>query len=120
MQTLERIATVPEPPGGDGPTHVLPAGPAPAWSGRGPARRDVAADPSAVRAWAGRTRRYAEIGTIAVRSGLPRRWRAGSAPRQAALGRALRDACEQAGGVYVKLGQLLSTRPDLVPAGVAA
>ncbi len=67
----------------------------------------------------GRARRYAEIGTILVRSGVAHRWRARSPRAQAALGRSLRAAFEQAGGIYVKLGQLLSTRPDLVPAPVA-
>jgi ubiquinone biosynthesis protein len=68
----------------------------------------------------GRARRYAEVGTILVRSGVVHRSRARSPEGQAALGRSLRVALERAGGVYVKLGQLLSTRPDLVPAPVAA
>jgi ubiquinone biosynthesis protein len=67
----------------------------------------------------GRARRYAEVGAILVRSGVVHRSRARSARKQAALGRSLRVAFERAGGVYVKLGQLLSTRPDLVPAVIA-
>jgi ubiquinone biosynthesis protein len=68
----------------------------------------------------GRARRYAEVGAIAIRSGVVHRSRARTPEGQAALGRSLRAAFERAGGVYVKLGQLLSTRPDLVPAPVAA
>jgi ubiquinone biosynthesis protein len=60
------------------------------------------------------------VGTILVRSGVVFRARDRSPEGQAALGRSLRVALERAGGVYVKLGQLLSTRPDLVPAPVAA
>jgi ubiquinone biosynthesis protein len=67
----------------------------------------------------GRARRYAEVGAILVRSGVVHRSRARSARKQAALGRSLRVAFERAGGVYVKLGQVLSTRPDLVPAVIA-
>jgi ubiquinone biosynthesis protein len=59
--------------------------------------------------------RYAELGTIAVRSGLWRGRRRGSPDHR---GPSLRHALERAGGVYVKLGQFLSTRPDVVPADV--
>jgi ubiquinone biosynthesis protein len=68
----------------------------------------------------GRARRYAEVGAILVRSGVVHRSRARSARKQAALGRSLRVAFERAGGVCVKLGQVLSTRPDLVPAVIAS
>ncbi|MPZ96466.1 MAG: hypothetical protein GEU96_16515, partial [Propionibacteriales bacterium] len=116
MQTFERMVVVPGPgqDGGSSRTLVRPS--VPTWWGGGRG----SADPQTVRAWAGRARRYAEIGTIVVRSGILRRWTTGSAPGQVALGRSLRAACERAGGMYVKLGQLLSTRPDLVSAGVAA
>jgi ubiquinone biosynthesis protein len=36
------------------------------------------------------------------------------------LGRNLRDALAEAGGVYIKLGQILSTRSDLLPPEVIA
>lgn len=75
----------------------------------------------ALKAQAERTRRYAEISRIAVRNGLvpfkpaPDRSAAGSVER-ARQGRALRGALEDAGGAFVKLGQVLSTRSDLLPA----
>lgn len=67
-----------------------------------------------------RTRRYTEISRIAFRSGLipfrpnSDRTAAGSAERTKQA-RALRSALESAGGAFVKLGQLLSTRTDLLP-----
>jgi ubiquinone biosynthesis protein len=42
----------------------------------------------------------------------------GVQPRARRLGRALRLTLEEAGGAFVKLGQILSTRPDLLPADV--
>lgn len=101
MQAFEGVLTAPAP--------------LPTWS----AGQGVRSGRSAGRGRAGRARRYAQIGTILVRSGVVRRWRTESTCEQAALGRSLRVACERAGGVYVKLGQLLSTRPDVVSAGVA-
>ncbi|MGO1173259.1 MAG: ABC1 kinase family protein [Actinomycetaceae bacterium] len=70
-----------------------------------------------------RARRYAEVVQIAARHGLvawlrprmPRR-RDDDAPLTSA--RALRRALEDAGVTFVKLGQMLSTRPDLIPAPV--
>jgi len=49
---------------------------------------------------------------------LPNRWRRKDAgiPR----GRRLREALEELGPVFVKFGQALSTRPDLLPADIAA
>lgn len=70
-------------------------------------------------AWFRRTRRFAEIFRIATRQGL-----VGSFSRSRAspgrLGRpetaiALREALTQGGVTFVKLGQMLSTRPDLLP-----
>lgn len=70
-------------------------------------------------AWFRRTRRFAEIFSIATRQGL-----IGSFSRSRAssdrLGRpetaiALREALTQGGVTFVKLGQMLSTRPDLLP-----
>jgi ubiquinone biosynthesis protein len=49
------------------------------------------------------------------RSGLARfAPRQATQPRGSATGRALRVALERAGGVFIRLGQFLSTRPDLV------
>lgn len=67
-----------------------------------------------------RTRRYAEITNIALRRGLlpfrpnPDPSPAGSAERRRQAV-ALRGALEDAGGAFVKLGQVLSTRSDLLP-----
>lgn len=75
----------------------------------------------AIRAAAQRSKRYTEISHIALRSGLlpfkPNLENsvAGNAERvrQAA---ALRGALERAGGAFVKFGQMLSTRGDVLPA----
>ncbi|HJD73557.1 MAG TPA: hypothetical protein K8V13_18355, partial [Enterobacter roggenkampii] len=71
-----------------------------------------------------RTRRYTEVVRIAARHGLvawlrprmPRRGHDAEAPSTTA--RALRRALEDAGVTFVKLGQTLSTRADLLPASV--
>ena len=48
---------------------------------------------------------------------IPKRWRrSGDIPRA----RRLREALEELGPVFVKFGQALSTRPDLLPADIAA
>ncbi|MDG4826461.1 AarF/UbiB family protein [Asanoa sp. WMMD1127] len=71
-----------------------------------------------------RTRRYATIVRIAMRHGLGRflRGRPGPGPSSAAarrqLGRSLRAALDEGGVTFVKLGQLLSTRRDLLPAEI--
>jgi ubiquinone biosynthesis protein len=68
-----------------------------------------------------RWRRYAQISRIAVRHGLGPylrgRWpRNGDAPGgRAALALSLRRALEEGGVTFTKLGQLLSTRSDLLP-----
>jgi ubiquinone biosynthesis protein len=67
-----------------------------------------------------RTRRYSEITAIAVRHGLRPYLRgrgAGNASGgRAQLARSLRTALEEGGATFVKLGQMLSTRADLLPA----
>jgi ubiquinone biosynthesis protein len=69
-----------------------------------------------------RARRYSQISRIAVRHGLGPylrgRRRAGleSPGGRERLARAVRQALEEAGVTFVKLGQVLSTRPDLLPA----
>lgn len=70
-----------------------------------------------------RARRYSQISRILMRNGLGRllrsRTRLERAMRPGAFGeqsaRSLRTALEECGGVLVKLGQVLSTRRDLLP-----
>ena len=68
-----------------------------------------------------RSRRYAQISRIAVRHGLGpylrgRRVRGPDAVGgRAALAQSLRQALEEGGVTFTKLGQLLSTRSDLLP-----
>jgi ubiquinone biosynthesis protein len=77
----------------------------------------IRATPRAFARW----RRYAQISRIAVRHGLgpflrgrlPRD--AGVAGGRAALALSLRRALEEGGVTFTKLGQLLSTRSDLLP-----
>ncbi|MGC4938994.1 ABC1 kinase family protein [Kribbella sp. DT2] len=72
-----------------------------------------------------RTRRYLQILRIAVRRGLGpylrgrRRPGREDAAGQADLARSLRLALDEAGVTFVKLGQVLSTRSDIIPASVA-
>jgi ubiquinone biosynthesis protein len=71
---------------------------------------------------AARTRRYPQVTRIAARhvlsSYLGGRRPGTGEPRP--LARNLRVALEEAGGMFVKLGQVLSTRADLLPADVIA
>lgn len=74
-----------------------------------------------------RIHRYLQITRIAARYGLAsvleeRRslLKAGLITQPAVLGRNLRCALQEAGGVFVKLGQVLSTRSDLLPADIIA
>jgi ubiquinone biosynthesis protein len=77
----------------------------------------------ALRGRVARGRRYSQISRIAVRHGLgPYLWgRRGRAELETPdgrerLARSMRLALEEAGVTFVKLGQMLSTRPDLLPA----
>lgn len=52
---------------------------------------------------------------------LPKRWRPAQVPvTDASIGRRLGSAFQELGPTFVKFGQMLSTRPDLVPAEIAA
>jgi len=66
-----------------------------------------------------RARRYAQVSNIARRNGLVRqvrvRPRFGDHERNVAFARSLRQTLEEAGVSFVKLGQLMSTRDDLLP-----
>ncbi|MGW6280605.1 ABC1 kinase family protein [Kribbella sp. NPDC055071] len=72
-----------------------------------------------------RTRRYLQILRIALKRGLGpylrgrRRPGRENASGQAELARSLRLALDEAGVTFVKLGQVLSTRSDIIPLSVA-
>jgi ubiquinone biosynthesis protein len=73
-----------------------------------------------VRGAVARSRRYWQISRIAVRHGLGpylrgRRRREDASGGRAALALSLRRALEEGGVTFTKLGQLLSTRRDLLP-----
>jgi ubiquinone biosynthesis protein len=86
-----------------------------------PLRRPEANPLHALRHALGRTRRKTEIALIAARFGLGRYARSQARePQGSETGGAVRGAMERAGGVFVKLGQFLSTRPDLVSPEMAA
>ena len=76
----------------------------------------------ALRGRVARARRYSQISRIAVRHGLGpylrgrRRAELDSPVGRERLARSVRLALEEAGVTFVKLGQVLSTRPDLLPA----
>ncbi|MCR1781118.1 phosphotransferase [Nocardioides carbamazepini] len=67
-----------------------------------------------LRAWLRRTRRYLQIGRAATGSGLGAVLRGG--PGSASFGPALASVFNRSGVTFVKLGQILATRDDLLPA----
>jgi ubiquinone biosynthesis protein len=68
-----------------------------------------------------RCRRYMQLTRLAFRHRLgPATGRRGGRQRsQEGLGKAVRDALQDAGGIFVKFGQVLSTRADLLPPALA-
>lgn len=69
-----------------------------------------------LRAKAAPVSRYREVVRIAAANGLgPSLVRSGGEVRLATVGVRLRQTLEQAGGMFVKLGQVASTRTDLLP-----
>src|SRR5690606_24276681 len=73
----------------------------------------------AYRRWRQRTKRYSQVSRIAVRHGLGGYLSGRRNPNKqhrAELARRLRLSLDEAGGAFVKLGQVLSTRRDLLPA----
>lgn len=64
---------------------------------------------------AARTKRYIHVLRILARHHLLANPRRDSDGSLSTVGANLRGALEDAGGVFVKLGQVLSTRPDLLP-----
>jgi ubiquinone biosynthesis protein len=81
----------------------------------------------ALRQKVSRARRYAQVTWIIARHGLGgylegRMQSSVSTPASAAapspIGASLRDALQEAGGLFIKLGQMLSTRSDLLPPAV--
>jgi ubiquinone biosynthesis protein len=85
----------------------------------GPAMASVPRPFRALRLWLARSSRYLSILWLGARYGLGplAGFRRPRDTRQ--LGVALRDALQEAGGIFVKFGQLLSARTDLVPAAIA-
>ncbi|RKT57404.1 ABC1 kinase family protein [Saccharothrix australiensis] len=73
----------------------------------------------ALRRRVARARRYSRITAIAFRHGLGPYLR-GRERTDTGVARSLRLALEEGGVTFVKLGQVLSTRPDLLPADVVA
>lgn len=74
----------------------------------------------AVRLMGERAVRYVQIMRLAVRHGVIGRRKRPDTVVGSQLGRALTDMCEDAGGIFVKLGQALAAQPQLVTPAVAA
>jgi ubiquinone biosynthesis protein len=73
-----------------------------------------------IRRLVGRAVRYLQVTTIAVRHGLLRPGGGDAEVRGTNLGRALGETFEDAGGLFVKLGQAMASQPHLVTRTVAA
>jgi ubiquinone biosynthesis protein len=74
-----------------------------------------------LRGWVAHARRYSQISRIAIRHGLSpylrgrRRAELDAPGARARLAISVRQALDEGGVTFVKLGQVLSTRPDLLP-----
>src|SRR5262245_2337751 len=68
-----------------------------------------------------RCRRYLQLTRLAFRHrlGPAAGWRGSRRRSPQALAKAVKDALEDAGGIFVKFGQVLSTRADLLPPALA-
>jgi ubiquinone biosynthesis protein len=71
--------------------------------------------PRSLRSRAARSRRYWQIVRIFTRCGVRPLGRAPQGARSASLARSLTEALDRSGVVFVKFGQALSTRRDLLP-----
>jgi len=71
--------------------------------------------PRRFRSYARRTRRYWQIMIIFTRAGLGPLFRTGEVTLSGSLARSLSSALDRSGVVFVKFGQALSTRRDLLP-----
>jgi ubiquinone biosynthesis protein len=68
----------------------------------------------------GRYARYLQVIRIVIRKGLLRSAGDGPGTRGSRLGRSLAATFDEAGGLFVKLGQAMSAQPQLVTASVAS
>ncbi len=75
----------------------------------------VSSWPRRLRARAARSRRYWQIVRIFTRCGVRPLLNAGPGGRSATLARSLSEALDRSGVVFIKFGQALSTRRDLLP-----
>jgi len=75
----------------------------------------VSSWPRRLRARAARSRRYWQIVRIFTRCGVRPLLSAGPDGRSATLARSLSEALDRSGVVFIKFGQVLSTRRDLLP-----
>jgi ubiquinone biosynthesis protein len=71
--------------------------------------------PRRLRSYARRTRRYWQIMVIFTQAGLGPLFRTGEVTLSGSLARSLSSALDRSGVVFVKFGQALSTRRDLLP-----
>ncbi|MDR1999675.1 MAG: hypothetical protein LBQ06_07025, partial [Frankiaceae bacterium] len=75
---------------------------------------------TAIRRTGGRGIRYTQVGAIALRKGLFGTGSDGDDMTGSRLGRSLASTFEDAGGLFVKLGQAMAAQPQLVTPAVAA
>lgn len=77
--------------------------------------RGVLPTVQSLRAGLARLGRYRQILRIVGSTGLRRALRRGLAPQDAGFAAALVDMLNRAGGTFIKLGQFLSTQPEVLP-----